>query len=329
MTAPGSVPGITPLSQLAPRAPNAVMDALQQLRVRLAPFEQPVEVPVAPADPEERMRESIEQVNTTVTARTTLRRLPQDLLALSDQSKDERRHIQTNRKYSPEGRADELDEQLGRLVPRALPVVQRVAGEFGTVRTEWLPQRQPGEQLLVVKNRPDIWDFMRLVLGVPVPAGLGVVEDLVVGGADPLLLENVAWALAQRGDDARYAERAFAVEQRVRAKVLEDAGRAHAYYGAAYATALLRGMKRAAEALFTQLLLTGTLDVVVQQQNFPWFTTSLPADPVALLRGALPSDADRRAELLKRYGLRDVGSTGRSGEQPAPLRLPESTVAQL
>ena len=93
MTAPGSVAGITPLAQLAPDAPSPVMDALQQVRAVLAPYERPVEAPVVPADPRDRMQDAINAVDATVTNRTQLRTLPTALLALSDKSKDERRAL--------------------------------------------------------------------------------------------------------------------------------------------------------------------------------------------------------------------------------------------
>ena len=42
---------------------------------------------------------------------------------------------------------------------------------------------------------------------------------------------------------------------------------------------------------------------------------------LALLVGALPQDD--AAEMLELFGLRDAGSTGHSGEEPGPQRLPE------
>jgi len=162
---------------------------------------------------------------------------------------------------------------------------------------------------------------MQLILTVPLSGALAVVSDLVAGEADALMLEDAGWALWQRRGDPQWAEPAFAVHRRVRAQVLQDAGRAQAFYGAAYASALLREMKHAAESLFKALLTKGTLDVVEQQTSFPWFTGPLPADPVALLVGALPQDD--AAEMLELFGLRDAGSTGHSGEEPGPQRLPE------
>jgi len=324
MTAPGSVAGITPLAQLAPDAPSAVMDALQQLRAVLAPYEQPVEVPVVAADPRDRMQEAIDAVNATVTNRTQLRAFPTALLALSDKSRDERRALIQTPLYQRapgEAQREALRDQLVTLAPRVVPLIERAAAGFAAVRTAWPLQRQPGKQLLLPKARPDVWDVMQLILTVPLSGALAVVSDLVAGEADALMLEDAGWALWQRRGDPQWAEPAFAVHRRVRAQVLQDAGRAQAFYGAAYASALLREMKHAAESLFKALLTKGTLDVVEQQTSFPWFTGPLPADPVALLVGALPQDD--AAEMLELFGLRDAGSTGHSGEEPGPQRLPE------
>lgn len=324
MTAPGSVAGITPLAQLAPDAPSSVMDALQQLRAVLAPYERPVEAPVVPADPRDRMQDAIDAVDATVTNRTQLRTLPTALLALSDKSKDERRALIQTPLYQrapEEAQKDALRDQLAELAPRVVPLVERVAADFAAVRSAWPAQRQPGKQLLLPKARPEVWDLVQLILTVPLPGALAVVGDLVAGEADALMLEDTGWALWQRRGDPQWAEPAFAVHRRVRAQVLQDAGRAQAFYGAAYASALLREMKHAAESLVTALLTKGTLDVVEQQTSFPWFRLPLPADAVAMLVGALPQDD--KAELLELFGLRDAGSTGASGEDAGPLRVPE------
>src|SRR5207253_2009313 len=170
MTAPGSVAGITPLAQLAPDAPSAVMDALQQLRAVLAPYEQPVEVPVVAADPRDRMQEAIDAVNATVTNRTQLRAFPTALLALSDKSRDERRALIQTPLYQRapgEAQREALRDQLVTLAPRVVPLIERAAAGFAAVRTAWPLQRQPGKQLLLPKARPDVWDVMQLILTVP------------------------------------------------------------------------------------------------------------------------------------------------------------------
>jgi len=98
----------------------------------------------------------------------------------------------------------------------------------------------------------------------------------------------------------------FAVHRRVRAQVYRTAGRAQAFYGAAYASALLREMKHAAEPLFTALLTKGTLDVVEQQTSFPCSPGPCQQIPLGLLVGALPQDD--AAEMLELFGLRDAGA---------------------
>jgi len=323
MTAP-SAPGITPLAQLAPNAPYPVMEVLQRLRAGLSPHEQPVEVPVVLADPRDRMQEAIDAVNATVTNRTQLRTLPRDLMALSDQSRDERRALIQMPLYQrapAEAQQDALRNELVPLASRVAPLVERVVTDFATVRAAWRLQRQPGKQLLVPKARPDVWDMVRLVLTVPLRGALDVVSDLVAGEADSLMLEDVGWALWQRRGDPQWAEQAYVVHRRVREQVLQDVDRARAYYGAAYCTGLLRALKRPTSELFTALLNTGTIDQLLQQQFFPWFTTPVPTDAVALLVGALPQDD--KAEMLELFGLRDAGTTGHSSEQAGPLRLPE------
>ncbi len=332
-----TVPGISVISpSYGPQARTSAAEAvLPKLHGIIGPF---VAAPTASAppepDPRALMGEGGGRVEGYIEQRTDLLAVPNAVAALSGDYERQFNQIKRSGDYSREGQQRQLAATFDALGAGLTSQAQRLARDFGVVLKAWPLLRDPGKAwLLGTGTPPDVVALVGLCAQAPVRVGLGLLQQLTpvdpAERGDQLRRENVMSTLwsrrAEWQADPRLGEEVVVAFRRA-----QRHDRTAEFYAGYYAAARVDGMVQAWLAAANALLLHGVLDPA---ERAPLATAfARPADPVAVVMGALP--APESVDVLAGYGLRPADVTGpvgaaRSSEAVGPIRLPESGVSQI